>query len=51
MQTIFKTFPLTLKDWCIVIGAGGTLFAIEETRKALFPKLFSRGKWQVGKKA
>lgn len=49
MQTIFRTVPLSLGRWAIVILAGGSLFAIEETRKALFPGLFSLGKWQSGK--
>jgi Ca2+-transporting ATPase len=46
LQLAFDTFPLGWSDWGIVILAGGSLFVIEETRKALFPRLFSRGKWR-----
>ena len=38
--------PLSLERWGIVVLAGGSLFAIEETRKVLFPRLFSLGKWK-----
>ena len=38
LQIAFKTFPLTLRDWGIVVLAAGGLFALEEIRKALFPK-------------
>ncbi|MCJ7605138.1 MAG: HAD-IC family P-type ATPase, partial [Dehalococcoidales bacterium] len=46
LQETFRTFPLSLKDWGIVLIAGGSLFIIEETRKALFPRLFGLGKWR-----
>jgi Ca2+-transporting ATPase len=50
LQVAFRTVPLGIDRWGIAILAGGSLFVIEETRKALFPKLFSLGKWQpVGK--
>jgi P-type Ca2+ transporter type 2C len=49
-QTAFRTVPLHLWEWGIIIGGGGSLFIIEELRKLWFPKLFSRGKWQAGKK-
>jgi len=49
MQTAFQTVPLSAERWIIILAAGGSLFVIEETRKALFPRLFSRGKWQSGK--
>jgi Ca2+-transporting ATPase len=44
LQIAFSTVPIGLTDWGIIILIGLGLFAIEETRKALFPKLFSRGK-------
>ncbi|MDD5700602.1 MAG: HAD-IC family P-type ATPase [Dehalococcoidales bacterium] len=44
LQIAFGTVPIGLTDWGIIILIGLGLFAIEETRKALFPKLFSRGK-------
>jgi hypothetical protein len=37
---------LTIDRWAIIVGAGGSLFIIEELRKTLFPRLFSLGKWQ-----
>ncbi len=46
LRTAFHTVPLSADKWGIVILAGGSLFVIEETRKALFPKIFSSGKWQ-----
>jgi len=38
--------PLTLDKWGIALLAGVSLFIIEETRKALFPRLFSLGQWR-----
>ena len=49
MQEIFRTVPLALDRWVIVLGAGGSLFIVEELRKTFFPRLFSQGKWQHGK--
>jgi P-type Ca2+ transporter type 2C len=49
-QVIFHTVSIGWDKWLIIILASGSLFAIEEIRKAVFPKLFSRGKWQAGKK-
>ena len=46
MQVAFRTVPLTIEKWGIALLAAGSLFVIEETRKALFPRLFSLGKWQ-----
>jgi len=46
MQIAFKTVPLTLSDWGIVVLAAGGLFTLEEIRKALFPKLYSFGKYK-----
>jgi len=46
LQTAFSTVPLGIDKWGIAILAGGSLFAIEEIRKALFPRLFSSGKWR-----
>ncbi len=45
LQIAFRTVPIGLKEWGIIILVGIGLFVIEETRKALFPKLFSMGKW------
>jgi len=45
LQTAFHTVSLGIDKWGIAIIAGGSLFIIEETRKILFPKLFSLGKW------
>jgi Ca2+-transporting ATPase len=46
LQTAFHTVPLGWERWGIIIGAGGGLFIAEETRKAIFPRLFSAGKWR-----
>ncbi|UCD09352.1 MAG: HAD-IC family P-type ATPase, partial [Dehalococcoidales bacterium] len=46
LQTAFKTYPLTLGDWGIVIAAAGGLFIIEEIRKYFFPNLYNIGKYR-----
>jgi len=46
LQVAFRTFPLTLNDWGIVLLAAGGLFALEEIRKTFFPKLYSFGKYE-----
>jgi Ca2+-transporting ATPase len=46
LQVAFNTVPIGIDKWGIAILAGGSLFLIEETRKALFPKLFTLGKWR-----
>jgi len=50
MQAAFSTVPLGIDKWGIALLAGGSLFVIEETRKALFPRLFSLGKWRPARK-
>ncbi len=44
LQAAFHTEPIGLQEWSIILGAGGLLFLMEESRKWLFPKLFSFGK-------
>ncbi len=51
LQTAFKTYPLTLRDWIIVVAAAGGLFIIEEIRKAIFPGLYRIGKYNPVKTA
>jgi len=46
LQTAFTTVPLAPWQWGVALGAGATLFTIEELRKVFFPRLFSSGKWQ-----
>jgi Ca2+-transporting ATPase len=46
LQRAFHTVPLGIDRWAIIILAGSSLFVIEETRKALFPRIFSFGKWR-----
>ncbi len=46
LQVAFRTVPLGIDKWGIAILAGASLFVIEETRKALFPRLFTLGKWR-----
>ncbi len=51
LQVAFGTVPLGIDKWGIAILAGGSLFVIEETRKALFPRLFTVGKWRLSREA
>jgi len=51
MQVAFSTVPLTAEKWGIALIAGGSLFAIEEIRKTLFPGLFGLGRWRPLKEA
>jgi Ca2+-transporting ATPase len=51
LQVAFSTVPLGIDKWGIALLAGGSLFVIEETRKVLFPRLFSLGKWRPWKEA
>jgi len=51
LQVGFNTVPLGIDKWGIALLAGGSLFVIEEIRKALFPRLFSLGKWKPIKEA
>ena len=46
LQLAFRTVPLSLADWDIILIAGGLLFTVEELRKVFFPRLFSWGKWR-----
>lgn len=45
LQAAFSTAPFEPQYWLIAIGAGMSLFIIEELRKTLFPLAFSKGKW------
>ena len=45
LQDAFGTVALGGWDWLVIFGSGAALFLIEETRKVVAPKLFSRGKW------
>jgi len=51
LQVAFGTVPLGIDKWGIAVLAGGSLFVIEETRKVLFPRLFTLGKWRPLKQA
>ena len=51
LQVAFGTVPLGIDKWGIAVLAGGSLFVIEETRKVLFPRLFTLGKWRPLKEA
>ncbi|MEE9400154.1 MAG: HAD-IC family P-type ATPase, partial [Dehalococcoidales bacterium] len=46
LQVAFSTVPLGINGWAIALSAGSALFVIEETRKALFPRLFTLGRWR-----
>jgi P-type Ca2+ transporter type 2C len=43
---LFNTEPLTLQDWSYALFPGVAIFLLESLRKALFPTLFSKGKWK-----
>ncbi|MGI2335599.1 MAG: cation-translocating P-type ATPase [Dehalogenimonas sp.] len=45
LQAAFHTAPFEPQYWLIAIGAGLTLFVIEEIRKIFLPLAFSKGKW------
>jgi Ca2+-transporting ATPase len=45
LQEAFGTVALSIWDWAVIFGAAGALFLIEELRKVVAPRLFSRGKW------
>lgn len=44
-QTAFHTRGLKLQEWGLCILPGLLVFVLEEIRKFIFPKLFSKGKW------
>jgi Ca2+-transporting ATPase len=44
LQKIFYTVPLGLSDWGVVVLVAAGVLAIEEVRKLVVPRLFSRGK-------
>jgi Ca2+-transporting ATPase len=46
LQSAFRTAPMGIERWGIAVLPGGSLFILEETRKALFPRLFTMGKWR-----
>lgn len=46
LQVAFRTVPLGIDRWVIILLASGALFAVEEIRKALFPRLFTLGRWK-----
>ena len=43
---LFGTEPMNLRDWSFALLPGVTIFILESLRKALFPKLFSSGKFR-----
>jgi Ca2+-transporting ATPase len=45
LQTAFRTYPLSLQDWGIVLGASVGVFLLEELRKIFLPNLYSIGKY------
>ncbi len=51
LQVAFKTVPLDISQWGIVILAGCSPFIIDEVRKVFFPRLFTLGKWQPWRKS
>ncbi len=45
LQDAFGTVALGIRDWAVILGAAAAIFLIEELRKVVAPKLFSKGKW------
>jgi Ca2+-transporting ATPase len=43
-QKLFYTVPLGLGDWGIVVLVACSILVVEELRKLIFPRIFSRGK-------
>ena len=35
MQYMFKTVPLSLNDWAVIVGVSAPIIIIEEVRKAI----------------
>ena len=46
LQAAFSTVSLSLDKWGITLLTSDALFVVEETRKVLFPRLFTLGKWR-----
>jgi len=44
LQRLFYTVPLEASHWAIAIGIASSIFFAEEIRKAVAPRLFSKGK-------
>lgn len=46
LQVAFSTVPLGIDKWGVALLGGVSLFAVDEIRKVIFPRLFSFGKWR-----
>jgi len=46
LQVAFSTVPLGIDKWGVAILGGVSLFAVDEIRKVMSPRLFSFGKWR-----
>jgi Ca2+-transporting ATPase len=44
LQRVFYTVPLDIKDWGLVLLVASSVLVTEEVRKAVAPRIFSRGK-------
>ncbi len=44
LQRVFYTVPLGIKDWGLVILVASSVLVAEELRKAVAPRIFSKGK-------
>ncbi|MDM7999231.1 MAG: HAD-IC family P-type ATPase [Dehalococcoidia bacterium] len=52
LQAAFKTVALGIDEWGMALLPGVCIFVLETSRKLVFPRAFSLGKWQpLGKKA
>lgn len=43
-QRLFYTVPLSIQDWGVVVSVAAGIFVLEELRKLIAPRIFSRGK-------
>ena len=50
LQAAFKTYPLNLQDWMVILSASIGLFLLEVLRKVFFPRLYSWGKYRPFRK-
>jgi Ca2+-transporting ATPase len=50
LQAAFKTYPLSLGDWAVILSASVGLFLLEELRKACLPRLYNLGKYKPFRK-
>ncbi len=43
-QRLFYTVPLSVQDWGVIVAVAAGIFVLEELRKLIAPRIFTRGK-------